>query len=78
MSVCVAVVFCSRDDIVVVVWRSHDGFHTDENGVFMPVTAKYADQSRVFKDLGQGVLDNAFQGNLSRENEDIDKRSNKR
>ncbi|XP_062501904.1 kinesin-like protein KIF28 isoform X2 [Corticium candelabrum] len=41
---------------------SHDGFHTDENGVFMPVTAKYADQSRVFKDLGQGVLDNAFQG----------------
>ncbi|XP_050405735.1 kinesin-like protein KIF28P [Patella vulgata] len=43
---------------------SHDECTEDENGVFTQdsQTSKYADQNLVFKDLGQGVLDNAWQG----------------
>ncbi|XP_065828144.1 kinesin-like protein KIF28 [Oscarella lobularis] len=41
---------------------SHDGFEADVNGVLTPVSARYADQNRVFDDLGRGVLDNAFKG----------------
>lgn len=42
---------------------SHDGFEEDpETGILHPVTEKYADQTRVFNDLGKGVLDNAFAG----------------
>ena len=55
--------YSNRSDAIVFhVCRSHDGFEVDENGVFTPVSPKYADQRRVFNDLGQGVLDNAFQG----------------
>ncbi|KAK3092350.1 hypothetical protein FSP39_001728 [Pinctada imbricata] len=43
---------------------SHDSSREDENGVFVPDSSNsnYADQRRVFSDLGQGVLDNAWQG----------------
>nr|XP_039265473.1 kinesin-like protein KIF28P isoform X1 [Styela clava] len=40
---------------------SHDGFH-DDDGVLVADNDKYATQRRVFEDLGQGVLDNAFEG----------------
>ncbi|XP_072032274.1 LOW QUALITY PROTEIN: kinesin-like protein KIF28P [Amphiura filiformis] len=41
---------------------SHDGFKEEGNGMLVPTETKYADQSTVFKDLGQGVLDNAWSG----------------
>lgn len=41
---------------------SHDGFNTEEDGTLSPTNAKYADQKRVFDDLGLGVLDNAWKG----------------
>eukprot|EP01135_Chromosphaera_perkinsii_P006545 Nk52_evm17s539 gene=Nk52_evmTU17s539 len=41
---------------------SHDGFRTDDAGYMHPDSAKYADQKKVFDDLGRGVLDNAFKG----------------
>ena len=41
---------------------SHDGYTEDAGGVFKPSSAEYADQQRVFEDLGQGVLKNAFLG----------------
>ncbi|XP_065183829.1 kinesin-like protein KIF28 [Sycon ciliatum] len=41
---------------------SHDGYSETEDGVLEPDTDKYASQRRVFDDLGQGVLDNAFKG----------------
>ena len=41
---------------------SHDGYNEDSNGLLVPTDSKYADQNRVFQDLGQGVLDNAFNG----------------
>ncbi|XP_077982390.1 kinesin-like protein KIF28 isoform X2 [Glandiceps talaboti] len=42
---------------------SHDGFVEQANGVLEPKPgSKYASQQRVFDDLGQGVLDNAFKG----------------
>ena len=34
----------------------------DADGVYYPTSDKYADQRRVFQDLGQGVLDNAWAG----------------
>jgi len=43
--------------------RSHDGFITLEDGVMEPAPgSNYASQRRVFNDLGQGVLNNAFEG----------------
>ncbi|XP_071172316.1 kinesin-like protein KIF28 isoform X21 [Mytilus edulis] len=43
---------------------SHDGFTEDSAGNLLVDKAgsKYASQRRVFEDLGQGVLDNAFEG----------------
>ncbi|XP_041350719.1 kinesin-like protein KIF28P [Gigantopelta aegis] len=42
---------------------SHDGFTEDQNGVFLPNEgSNYSDQQSVFRNLGQGVLDNAWQG----------------
>ena len=43
--------------------RSHDGFTTLADGTMEPAGGSpYASQRVVFNDLGQGVLDNAFQG----------------
>eukprot|EP00070_Physeter_catodon_P038123 XP_028345017.1 kinesin-related protein 1-like [Physeter catodon] len=41
---------------------SHDGFEIDNNGYARPITPKYADQARVFNDIGVDVLNNAFEG----------------
>lgn len=41
--------------------RSHDGFE-DVDGVLEARNDKYATQRKVFDNLGQGVLDNAFEG----------------
>ncbi|XP_031552052.1 kinesin-like protein KIF28P [Actinia tenebrosa] len=41
---------------------SHDGWKEDENGYLHPANDKYADQRKVFDDLGAGVLKNAFEG----------------
>ena len=41
---------------------SHDGFRTDENGIFVPTSPKYADQNVVYEALGKQVLDNAWEG----------------
>lgn len=43
-------------------YRSHDGFHEDEDGYLVADNEKYATQRKVFDDLGQGVLKNAFEG----------------
>ncbi|KAL8603324.1 hypothetical protein ACOMHN_054020 [Nucella lapillus] len=43
--------------------RSHDGFETLPDGVLQPSPGSaYANQRHVFEDLGQGVLNNAFEG----------------
>ena len=41
---------------------SHDEFRTDENGLYIPETEKYADQRRVFDRVGKEILDNAWEG----------------
>ncbi|XP_066281577.1 kinesin-like protein KIF28P [Branchiostoma lanceolatum] len=41
---------------------SHDGFKEDDNGIYQGTDSSYADQRRVFNDLGQGVLNNAWAG----------------
>uniref|UniRef100_A0A7I4YDT7 Kinesin-like protein n=1 Tax=Haemonchus contortus TaxID=6289 RepID=A0A7I4YDT7_HAECO len=41
---------------------SHDGFKTEKNGYFSPADSRYADQKRVFEDLGKGILENAWAG----------------
>ncbi|EGD80556.1 kinesin family member 1C [Salpingoeca rosetta] len=41
---------------------SHDGFEEQSDGLLVPTGAQYADQQRVFEDLGRGVLANAFNG----------------
>ncbi|XP_062573408.1 kinesin-like protein KIF28 isoform X5 [Saccostrea cucullata] len=42
---------------------SHDGFQEQSDGVLVPAGgSNYASQRRVFENLGQGVLDNAFEG----------------
>ncbi|RUS74658.1 hypothetical protein EGW08_017564, partial [Elysia chlorotica] len=42
---------------------SHDGFSTQDDGILVPEAGSpYASQHKVFQDLGQGVLDNAFEG----------------
>lgn len=42
--------------------RSHSGYKEDEKGYLHPDIDKYADQQKVFNDLGAGVLKNAFEG----------------
>jgi len=43
--------------------RSHDSYVTGKNGFLEPASgSNYASQRTVFDDLGQGVLDNAFEG----------------
>eukprot|EP00050_Salpingoeca_kvevrii_P021558 m.112316 g.112316 ORF g.112316 m.112316 type:complete len:1027 (-) comp9395_c0_seq1:200-3280(-) len=41
---------------------SHDGFEEKDDGLLVPEDERYADQARVFNDLGKGVLANAFEG----------------
>ncbi|XP_013411854.1 kinesin-like protein KIF28P [Lingula anatina] len=41
---------------------SHDGFKEEKDGYFSPATAKYSDQTKVFNDLGRGMLTNAWEG----------------
>ncbi|CBZ55778.1 putative kinesin [Neospora caninum Liverpool] len=41
---------------------SHDGFVNDGSGYSRPVSSKYADQEKVFNDIGKDVLNNAFEG----------------
>ena len=42
---------------------SHDGFRVLDNGYFAPAPGShYADQHRLFNDLGQQVLANAWAG----------------
>jgi len=41
---------------------SHDEFDTEENGYMVPSGPKYADQQKVFNDLGVGLLENAWKG----------------
>ncbi|XP_076461788.1 kinesin-like protein KIF28 [Babylonia areolata] len=41
---------------------SHDGFKEEADGYLSPSDAKYADQKKVFNDLGFGVLENAWKG----------------
>ncbi|MBN3296433.1 KIF28 protein, partial [Amia calva] len=43
---------------------SHSGFARDQQGRFVPEepSSHYADQSTVYSDLGQGILENALQG----------------
>ena len=48
--------------------RSHDGFQEDGNGYLVAANDKYADQRKVFNDLGAGVLKNAFEGNCNQTN----------
>ena len=45
------------------MYRSHDGYKEDDTGYLAGVPgSNYADQTLVFNELGQGVLDNAFAG----------------
>ncbi|PIK46734.1 putative kinesin-like protein KIF28P [Apostichopus japonicus] len=41
---------------------SHDSFSEQEDGLLVPDGPKYADQARVFEELGKGVLTNAWEG----------------
>ncbi len=41
---------------------SFDNFHEDANGYNTPDNSKYTDQKKVYADLGQGVLANAWDG----------------
>jgi len=43
---------------------SHDGFTVDENQISVPdgPSSDYADQKRVFNDIGVEILNNAFNG----------------
>nr|XP_014342035.1 PREDICTED: kinesin-like protein KIF28P [Latimeria chalumnae] len=47
-----------------IAYWSHSGFIKNADGKFIPggLGSRYADQMKVFNDLGQGVLDNAWQG----------------
>jgi len=46
--------------------RSHDKYVTGKNGFLEPTQgSNYASQQTVFDDLGQGVLQNAFEGQRS-------------
>jgi len=41
---------------------SFDEFNTEANGYLTPTGSKYADQKYVFKEVGQKVLQNAYEG----------------
>ncbi|XP_041367866.1 kinesin-like protein KIF28P [Gigantopelta aegis] len=41
---------------------SHDGFNEEPDGYLKPKDASYADQQKVFDDLGKGVLENSWNG----------------
>ncbi|CDJ48141.1 kinesin, putative [Eimeria brunetti] len=41
---------------------SHDGFENDETGYSRPVSSKYADQQRLYNEIGKDVLNNAYEG----------------
>ncbi|VDD90619.1 unnamed protein product [Enterobius vermicularis] len=41
---------------------SHDGYKENSKGYLEPVDDHYADQRKVYNDLGKGVLDNAWNG----------------
>ncbi|KAL8576237.1 hypothetical protein ACOMHN_006160 [Nucella lapillus] len=41
---------------------SHDGFKEQADGYLEPSDSRYSDQKKVFKDLGFGVLENAWKG----------------
>ncbi|KAL8448859.1 hypothetical protein Emag_003812 [Eimeria magna] len=41
---------------------SHDGFENDETGYSRPLSAKYADQQRLYNEIGKDVLNNAYEG----------------
>ncbi|CBZ50020.1 putative kinesin motor domain cointaining protein [Neospora caninum Liverpool] len=42
---------------------SHDGYHEEPSGYLSPAPGSpYADQTRVFSDVGQGVIDSAWEG----------------
>lgn len=41
---------------------SHDGFEEREDGYLVPVTPRYADQQHVYQQLGEDVLNNAWEG----------------
>ena len=42
---------------------SFDGFKVESDGYFSPEPgSRFADQKKVFNDLGVGILDNAFKG----------------
>ncbi|XP_069786984.1 kinesin-like protein KIF28 isoform X3 [Narcine bancroftii] len=47
-----------------LAYWSHSGFVRNEEGILIPdgPTSKYADQRKVFNDLGQELLSNAWQG----------------
>jgi len=50
-------------NIICFQW-SFDGFVTEENGYFSPESpnSPYADQSKLYNELGTGILSNAFNG----------------
>ncbi|XP_072906571.1 kinesin-like protein KIF28 [Hemitrygon akajei] len=54
----------TRTFIFDLVYWSHSGFIRNEEGILIPdgPTSKYADQRKVFNDLGQELLSNAWQG----------------
>ncbi|KAL8275154.1 hypothetical protein Esti_000904 [Eimeria stiedai] len=41
---------------------SHDGFENDETGYSRPLSAKYADQQRLYNEIGKDVLNSAYDG----------------
>ncbi|PAA48056.1 hypothetical protein BOX15_Mlig019522g3 [Macrostomum lignano] len=41
---------------------SHDGYRVTPDGYYEPESPVYADQKRVFEDLGRGMLNNAWKG----------------
>ncbi|KAM4770961.1 kinesin-like protein KIF28 [Rhinophrynus dorsalis] len=47
-----------------LAYWSHNGYLKNKDGTLIPngSDSRYADQERVFQDLGQGVLNNAWQG----------------
>ncbi|RMZ97655.1 kinesin KIF28P, partial [Brachionus plicatilis] len=43
-------------------FSSHDGYKEDANGYLTGTKPNYADQRKVFNDLGEGILNNAWEG----------------
>jgi hypothetical protein len=39
---------------------SHDRFEIDDEGVFQPIDTKYADQKKVYNEIGADILINAW------------------